>query len=69
VRQLIDQDRARRGQRPPIAVDLPNDPRVRDLTVRPHPLTDYQQLVPEDPHGHPDEQPGTGDNGDDDPGA
>jgi len=69
VRQLIDQERARRGQRPPIAVDLPNDPRVRDLTVRPHPLTDYERLVPEDPDGHPDEQPGTGDDGDDDPGA
>ena len=47
VRQLIDQQQARRGQRPPIAVDLPNDPRVRNLTVRPHPLADYEQLAKE----------------------
>ena len=26
---------------------LPNDPRVRDLTVRPHFLTDYEHLVRE----------------------
>jgi transposase len=44
VRHLIDQLRARLGSRPPIPVTLPNDPRVRSLTVRPHALTEYEQL-------------------------
>jgi transposase len=48
VRHFIDQHRARRGQPPPIPVALPNDPRVRSLTVRTHRLTDYEQLTRED---------------------
>jgi len=36
-------------------VTLPDDPRVRALTVRPHPLTDYQQLAQEAPHERSDE--------------
>jgi hypothetical protein len=55
VRHFIDQQRARRGQSPPIAITLPNDPRVRSLTVRPHSLCDYEQLLPENAHEHPDE--------------
>jgi transposase len=55
VRHFIDQQRARRGQSPPIPVTLPDDPRVRALTVRPHPLTDYQQLAPEALHERSDE--------------
>jgi transposase len=47
VRHFIDLHRARRGQPPPIPVTLPNDPRVRDITVRPHRLTDYEQLTKE----------------------
>ncbi len=47
VRQLIDLERARRGHRPPIAVELPDDPRVRNLSVRPHPLADYEPLAQE----------------------
>jgi len=47
VRHFIDQQRARRGARPPLAVTLPQDPRVRDLTVRPHNLSDYEQLARE----------------------
>jgi len=47
VRHFIDLHRARRGQPPPIPVTLPNDPRVRDITVRPHCLTDYEQLTKE----------------------
>jgi hypothetical protein len=58
VRHFIDQQRARRGQSPPVAVTLPNDPRVRALTVRPHPLTDYEQLAQEGPHERSDNQPG-----------
>jgi len=55
VRHFIDQQRARRGQPPPIAITLPNDPRVRSLTVRPHPLSDYEQLLREKVHEHCDE--------------
>jgi hypothetical protein len=59
VRHCLDRELARRGQSPPIALSLPDDPRVRDLNVRAHPLTDYQQLLPQPPHEctneHPDE--------------
>jgi len=58
VRHFIDQQRARRGQSPPVAVTLPDDPRVRALTVRPHPLTDYEQLAQEAPDERSDDQPG-----------
>jgi transposase len=50
VRHFIDQHRARRGARPPIPVHLPDDPRVRDLTVRPHNLANYEQLTRKDSH-------------------
>jgi transposase len=48
VRHFIDQHRAQRHQRPPIPVTLPDDPRVRALSVRPHRLTDYEPLASED---------------------
>jgi hypothetical protein len=44
VRHFVDQHHARRGQPPPIPVTLPNDPRVRALTVRAHRLADYERL-------------------------
>ena len=44
VRHFIDQHAHARGQRPPIAVTLPADPRL-PLTVQPQPLSDYQQLT------------------------
>jgi transposase len=47
VRHFIDLERARRGASPPIPVTLPNDPRVRALSVRPHKLTDYERLAQE----------------------
>jgi hypothetical protein len=50
VRHFIDLHRARRGARPPIPVHLPDDPRVRALNVRPHNLTDYEQLTRKDSH-------------------
>ncbi len=56
VRHFIDQHAHARGQRPPIAVTLPEDPRL-PLTVQPQPLSDYHQLAttatdddPTDPH-------------------
>jgi hypothetical protein len=58
VRHFIDQQRAQRGQSPPVAVTLPDDPRVRALTVRPHPLTDYEQLAQEGTYERSDDQPG-----------
>jgi hypothetical protein len=47
VRHFIDLHRAQRGRSPPIPVTLPDDPRVRDLTVRIHNLADYEDLTPE----------------------
>src|SRR6185312_1391710 len=32
----------------PIPVTLPDDPRVRSLTVRPHNLADYEHLTPKE---------------------
>jgi len=59
VRHFIDQHAHARGQRPPIAVALPEDPRL-PLTVQPQPLSDYHQLAttaindePTDPDPHP----------------
>ena len=45
VRHFIDAHAHARGQRPPIAVSLPNDPRLQNLSVRAQPLTDYDQLT------------------------
>jgi len=44
IKQLLDQERARRGHPPPIAAQLPDDPRVRNLIVRPHALHTYDRL-------------------------
>jgi transposase len=44
IRQVLDQGRKARGAPPPLAVDLPDDPRVRNLVVRPHALASYDQL-------------------------
>ena len=41
VRLILDRRRRERGQPPPLVVQLPDDPRVRDLSVRPHKLDDY----------------------------
>jgi hypothetical protein len=59
VRHFIDQHAHARGQRPPIAVALPADPRL-PLPVQPQPVRDYHQLAttatdddPTDPDPHP----------------
>lgn len=44
VRHFIDRHAHARGQRPPIAVALPKDPRLAGLSVRAHRLSDYEQL-------------------------
>ena len=59
VRHFVDHHAQARGQDPPHAVTLPDDPRLHALSVRPHPLSDYQHLTaepidertdPTDPH-------------------
>ena len=45
VRHFIDAHAHARGLRPPIAVSLPNDPRLQNISVRAQPLTDYDQLT------------------------
>ena len=45
VRHFIDSHAHARGQRPPIAVALPDDPRLQNLSVRVQPLTDYDRLT------------------------
>jgi transposase len=44
VRHILDRERRRRGDPPRIPVELPQDPRIRDLTVQPHPLESYDEL-------------------------
>jgi transposase len=45
VRHFIDSHAHARGQRPPLAVVLPDDPRLQAINVRPQPLRDYEQLT------------------------
>jgi len=47
VRQILEQHQQARHQEPPVAVALPDDPRVRDLVVHPHDLATYDQLTTE----------------------
>ena len=44
VRLILERCREERHQLPPIAIELPNDDRVRELVVRPHALKTYDQL-------------------------
>jgi transposase len=58
VRHFIDTHAHARGQRPPIAVSLPKDPRLEHLSVRSQPLSDYDRLTQEpQPHDDPDHDP------------
>ena len=41
VRQELDRRRRQRGLAPPVALSLPDDPRTRQLVVRPHALSTY----------------------------
>jgi transposase len=44
VRLSLERRRELREQAPPLAVELPADPRVNKLVVKPHKLDDYDQL-------------------------
>lgn len=44
VRQELERRRHARGQLPPIPVELPDDPRLRTLVVKPHSLAAYDVL-------------------------
>ncbi len=48
VAHCLEQRRRARGQRPPVPVVLPDDPRVRELDVPSHPLESYDGLRPSD---------------------
>jgi transposase len=45
VAHILDQRRRAAGEPLPLATILPDDPRVRDLRVTPHPLADYDVLA------------------------
>jgi hypothetical protein len=47
VRQILEQQQQARHQDPPVAVALPDDPRVRDIVVQPHDLATYDRLATE----------------------
>ena len=51
VRHFIDAQLLLRGERPPVALILPNDPRLH-VTVRAHDLRDYEQLTTESTDEH-----------------
>jgi transposase len=44
VRHILDRRSRQSGRPPAIPVELPDDPRVRDLAVRPHDLSGYDRL-------------------------
>ena len=47
MRQSLTRRREQRDKPPPVPVDLPKDPRVRDIAVRDHDLTEYDGLAGE----------------------
>lgn len=44
VRQILERNHRAEGQPPPVAVNLPDDPRIRDITVTPHDLSTYDNI-------------------------
>jgi len=63
VAHILETRRRAKGLPPPVRVELPADPRVRDLRVIPHRLEDYDRLAA---HDEAQCQPQTKDNGGDD---
>ena len=54
VRHFIDSHAHARGQPPPIAAALPKDPRLHAPSAPAQALSDYEQLTPESPDEHTD---------------
>jgi transposase len=50
VAHILDQARRAEGAPPPLAVILPDDPRVRGLRVTPHSLASYDSLIKRERH-------------------
>jgi len=48
IAHVLEQRRREQGLKPPMQVDLPDDPRVRDLRVIPHRLEAYDALGHDD---------------------
>ncbi|MEM6792213.1 MAG: IS21 family transposase [Myxococcota bacterium] len=48
IEHLLEQARRTQGMPPPVEVELPDDPRVRNVTVRHHSLRDYDGLGRDD---------------------
>jgi transposase len=55
IAHILEQRRRSRGLAPPARVDLPDDPRVRDLRVIPHRLEDYDALGHDEHDGNNDQ--------------
>jgi len=51
LRQVLDRRAHNRGRKPPVPVHLPDDPRVRNLVVRPHSLDSYDTVSKDEPEG------------------
>ncbi len=51
VRQLLEQRRAEAGRPVALSAEVPQDPRLRDVVIRPHALGLYDQLQPADTKG------------------
>ncbi len=49
VRQLLEQRRAEAGRPAALSAEVPQDPRLRDVVIRPHALDIYDQLQPAGP--------------------
>jgi len=45
VRHILEQERRKKSEPPALAVELPDDPRLKDLFVVPHPLSTYDAIA------------------------
>ncbi len=57
VRHALERRRQERGQPAAIALALPDDARIRDLTVRPHELSSYDKIQETPDHDQDDTDP------------
>jgi transposase len=72
VRQILDHRRSAQGRPPALGAAIGSDPRIRDLVVKPHNLTDYDRIdaaTRENDDGHSNQTRNDDDNDDDDTAA